>query len=58
LTKTWLTWNDIPFARLTMRPDKDQRADYLLKQDILNAFKSEGQEVAFTVDDRQQVVDM
>ena len=41
-----------------MRPDKDQRADYLLKQDILNAFKSEGQEVAFTVDDRQQVVDM
>lgn len=58
LTESWLTWNDIPFSRLTMRPDKDQRADHLLKQDILNGFLSEGQEIAFAVDDRQQVVDM
>ena len=58
ITETWLTWNEIPFNRVTMRPRKDQRADYHVKQDILNAFLSEGHNIAFAVDDRQQVVDM
>ena len=58
VTETWLTWNEIPFTRVTMRADKDQRADHIIKQEILNAFLAEGHEIAFTVDDRQQVVDM
>lgn len=58
VTETWLTWNEIPFSRVTMRADKDQRADHVIKQEILNAFLAEGHDIAFTVDDRQQVVDM
>ena len=58
VTETWLTWNEIPFTRVTMRADKDQRSDHIIKQEILNAFLAEGHDVAFTVDDRQQVVDM
>ncbi|MEP3891979.1 MAG: polynucleotide kinase [Hellea sp.] len=58
VTETWLTWNEIPFTRVTMRADKDQRADHIIKQEILNAFLAEGHDIAFTVDDRQQVVDM
>ena len=58
ITQTWLTWNEIPFKRLTMRAAKDQRPDHIIKQEILNTFLSEGLEIEFTVDDRQQVVDM
>ena len=58
VTETWLTWNEIPFNRITMRADKDQRPDHIIKQEILNAFLAEGLDIAFTVDDRQQVVDM
>jgi FMN phosphatase YigB (HAD superfamily) len=58
ITERWLTWNEIPFSRLTMRPNKDQRPDYIIKQEILDGFLSEGLDITFTVDDRQQVVDM
>lgn len=58
VTETWLTWNEIPFNRVTMRADKDQRPDHVIKQEILNAFLVEGHDIAFAVDDRQQVVDM
>ncbi len=58
LTEQWLAWNEIPFARLLMRKDKDFRADHIIKEEILDQLLAEGLEIAFTVDDRQQVVDM
>ena len=57
-TETWFAWNEIPFDRILMRPDRDNRADYIIKEEILDILLSEGKEIAFTVDDRQQVVDM
>lgn len=58
LTEQWLAWNEIPFNRLLMRGDHDQRADHLVKEALLDQLLSEGRTIAFTVDDRQQVVDM
>lgn len=58
LTEQWLTWNEIPFSRLLMRADSDFRADHAIKEELLNLLLSEGKQIAFTVDDRQQVVDM
>jgi len=58
LTGQWLTWNDIPFDRMLMRRDDDHRADHLVKRDILQQLQQEGLNIAFAVDDRQQVVDM
>lgn len=58
ITEQWLTWNDIPFVRMLMRADNDNRADHIIKQEILNGLLAEGKDIAFTVDDRQQVVDM
>ncbi len=58
VTEQWLAWNEIPFGRLIMRGDEDNRADHKIKQDILNNLLAEGKTIAFTVDDRQQVVNM
>ena len=37
ITQQWLAWNEIPFDRLIMRADKDNRADHIIKEEILNA---------------------
>ena len=58
VTETWLTWNEIPFNRVLMRADKDQRPDNIIKGEILQQLRAEGRDIAFAVDDRQQVVDM
>jgi hypothetical protein len=58
ITEQWLFWNEIPFSRLMMRADGDNRADHLIKAEILDQLIGEGRRIAFTVDDRQQVVDM
>ncbi|MEL6687282.1 MAG: polynucleotide kinase [Pseudomonadota bacterium] len=58
VTETWLVWNELPFNRVTMRADGDYRGDHIIKEEILDRFLSEGRDIAFTVDDRQQVVDM
>lgn len=58
VTETWLTWNGIEFNRVLMRGDKDNRADNIIKGEILEKLRSEGRDIAFAVDDRQQVVDM
>lgn len=58
ITEQWLVWNEIPFSRLLMRRDKDNRSDHLIKEEILNRLETEGSNIAFVVDDRQQVVDM
>lgn len=58
ITEQWLTWNAIPFSRLLMRKAKDFRADHIIKEEILDKLLAEGLDIHFTVDDRQQVVDM
>ena len=58
VTEKWLIWNEIPFTRVTMRAVKDNRPDHIIKEEILNRFLADGLEIEFTVDDRQQVVDM
>jgi len=58
VTETWLTWNEIEFNRVLMRPDKDNRPDSIIKGEILAQLLAEGRDIAFAVDDRQQVVDM
>lgn len=58
VTEQWFIWNDIPFGRLIMRPKNDNRADHIIKEDMLNKLLSEGKEISFVVDDRKSVVDM
>ena len=58
LTEQWLTWNEIPFDQILMRPDDDFRADHIIKEEILYRLKVAGKEIEFVGDDRQQVVDM
>ena len=58
LTEQWLSWNEIPFGRMLMRADDDSRADHIIKEEILDQLLGEGKTILFTVDDRQQVVDM
>lgn len=58
VTETWLTWNEIEFNRVLMRADKDNRPDNIIKGEILERLRKEGRDIAFAVDDRQQVVDM
>ena len=58
VTETWFVWNEIIFNRIIMRADRDYRADYIIKEEILDMLLNEGKQIAFTVDDRQQVVDM
>lgn len=58
ITEQWLTWNEIPFDRLLMRPKNDQRPDHVVKQEFLAAMQSRGMHIEFVVDDRKSVVDM
>jgi len=58
VTEQWLIWNEIPFERLLMRQSKDNRADHLIKEEVLESLVSKGERIAFVVDDRQSVVDM
>ena len=58
ITEQWLVWNEIPFENIEMRQDNDNRADYIIKEEILKKLIAEGRDILFVVDDRQQVVDM
>lgn len=58
LTENWLFWHDIPFLELYMRQDHDNRPDHVIKKEILDHLILNGKNILFTVDDRQQVVDM
>lgn len=58
LTEQWLTWNDIAFVEMIMRPDNDFRSDHIIKEEILSRLLAAGKVIEFVVDDRQQVVDM
>ena len=58
ITQHWLTWNEIQFSRLLMRKENDVHSDVIIKEEILHKLLSEGLQIEFVVDDRQQVVDM
>jgi phosphoglycolate phosphatase-like HAD superfamily hydrolase len=58
LTETWLTWNEIPFETIYMRGNDDNRVDHLVKEGFLAQILTEHGEIAFAVDDRDQVVAM
>lgn len=57
-TELWLKQNEIPFSRIFMRRDGDFRADHLIKYEFLVEMRAMGWRVLFSVDDRQQVVEM
>lgn len=55
-TEEWLYRYEVPAAYLFMRQSGDSRKDDLVKQDILDLLPKD--KIAFTIDDRNQVVDM
>lgn len=57
-TKLWLGRECVPYDALYMRPDGDTRADYIVKEEILDKMLAAGHEVQMVIDDRQTVVDM
>lgn len=57
-TEAWLTAHNLPFGRVLMRKAQDYRTDSVVKGEILDALLAEGREILFTVDDRNQVVEM
>ncbi|HBQ36070.1 MAG TPA: hypothetical protein DD729_04415 [Rhodobacteraceae bacterium] len=46
------------FSRIYMRADKDPRRDDIVKQEMPDRLLATGKQIAFDVDDCQQVVDM
>ncbi|MGN7503565.1 MAG: LNS2 domain-containing protein [Alphaproteobacteria bacterium] len=58
ITEQWLAWNEIPFGSLLMRADNDYRQDHIIKEEMLKHLLSKGKKILFSIDDRQQVVDM
>jgi predicted kinase len=55
-----INWLDkhIFFDNLFMRPEKDMRADNIVKAELFNDHVRDNYDVKFVLDDRQQVVDM
>lgn len=59
-TQTWIENNQLDFfgSELFMRQEKDSRADWLIKENILDFEILTQYTPVFAIDDRQQVVDM
>lgn len=57
-TEDWLDRHGIWFDQLYMRPEKDQRKDNIIKEELFNAYVRDNYDVRFVLDDRNQVVDM
>jgi hypothetical protein len=55
-TELWLDAQGIPFVELFMRPDYDYREDSIVKIELYRKHVEPYYDVAFTVDDRDQVV--
>ena len=56
LTKQWLDKHRIPYDRIYMRANNDQRKDYLVKKDILARIHSQGYNVVMAIDDNPNVI--
>ena len=57
-TEKWLKDNNIQYDELHMRPEKDNRSDVLVKQEMYDNIIKDKYNVLFVLDDRKQVVDM
>lgn len=55
-TEMWLTAQGVTFDELHMRPHKDNRPDFEVKEELYRKHIDGRYEVAFIVDDRAQVV--
>lgn len=55
-TKMWLDKYSIPYTRIYMRANDDQRKDYEVKKDILARIRSQGFEVVHAFDDNPNVI--
>ncbi|GIM89705.1 phosphatase domain-containing protein [Paractinoplanes toevensis] len=57
-TELWLDAQQVPFHELHMRPEKDNRKDSIVKEELYRKYVEGRRDVAFVVDDRNQVVRM
>lgn len=57
-TESWLKEYSVPYDELFMRESGDFREDFIVKKEIYNKYIQPHYRVLFTIDDRQQVVDM
>lgn len=58
ITEAWLKKYDFVNPILLMRPANDTRKDYIVKEELYQGFVERNYNIAFVLDDRQQVVDM
>ena len=57
-TITWLMEWGVDYDALFMRPDNDNRKDFLVKEDILTAIKAKGYQPVLAVDDNPSVLEV
>lgn len=57
-TEDWCVANSVPYDRLLMRPENDQRKDSIVKREIYENEIKGKYNVLFVLDDRNQVVEM
>lgn len=57
-TEAWLLDNGIPWAELHMRPARNNQKDSIVKEALYHQHVEAHSEVAFVLDDRDQVVKM
>ena len=58
VTETWLAKHGILYHALYMRAEKDYRADYIVKEELLDQLLNDGYNPITVFDDRDQVVEM
>lgn len=57
-TIAWFDKHNVWFDRLIMRPEGDMRKDSIVKKELFDKYVRDEYNVAFVLDDRNQVVDM
>jgi len=57
-TETWLNVKGISYTRLFMRPEGDNRKDYIVKAELFDKYVRHNYNVVGVLDDRDQVVKM
>jgi hypothetical protein len=57
LTELWLTFNEVRYDALYMRPEGDQRKDHVVKLELLDRILADGWRSWLVVDDRSSVVE-
>jgi predicted kinase len=58
ITEDWLRNHNIPFTRLYMRASGDERADHVVKSELLDQMYADGLNPILAIDDRSSVVAM